>query len=115
MSQIDAQPSLDDRYELERGQVFLTGTQALTRLVIDQQRRDAGAGLRTNAFITGYPGSPLSGLDIVLHGAKAFLKKYVVRHAPAQNEESAAGMLMGTQMLDQHPHPDVDGVNGYWY
>jgi len=117
MSTVDAlrEPSLDDRYELECGQVFLTGTQALTRLVIDQQRRDARAGLKTGSFITGYPGSPLSGLDIVLHGANAFLKKYAIRHEPAQNEESAVGMLMGTQMLDQHPHPDVDGVNGYWY
>ena len=108
-------PSLDDRYELEQGHVFLTGTQALARLIIDQQRRDARAGLRTASFVTGYPGSPLSGLDLVLHGASSFLKKYAVRHAPAQNEESAAGALMGTQMLDQHPHPDVDGVNGYWY
>jgi indolepyruvate ferredoxin oxidoreductase len=117
MSNLDAvrEPSLDERYELEHGRVFLTGTQALARLLIDQQRRDASAGLRTQSFITGYPGSPLSGLDIVLHSANAFLQKHGVRHAPAQNEESAAGMLMGTQMLDQHPHPDVDGVNGYWY
>ena len=66
------EPSLDDRYELERGEVFLTGTQALARLVIEQQRRDTCAGLRTKSFITGYPGSPLSGLDIILHGATSF-------------------------------------------
>ena len=117
MLEIDSrrEPSLDDRYNLERGQVFLTGTQALARLTIDQQRRDGRAGLRTAGYITGYPGSPLSGLDLVLHGASSFLKNFAVRHAPAQNEESAAGALMGTQMLDQHPHPDADGVNGYWY
>ena len=83
------EPSLDDRYELERGQVFLSGIQALTRLMIDQQRRDARDGLRTASFVTGYPGSPLSGLDLVLHSASALLKKYSVHHAPAQNEESA--------------------------
>lgn len=109
------EPSLDDRYELEHGKVFLTGVQALARVVIDQQRRDARAALRTGAFVTGYPGSPLSGFDLVLHNADRLLKKYGVRHAPAQNEESAAGSLMGTQMLDQHPHPEYDGVNGYWY
>ena len=109
------EPSLDDRYELQSGHVFLTGTQALTRVMIDQQRRDVRVGLRTASFVTGYPGSPLSGLDIVLHGAAPLLKKHAVHHQPAQNEESAAGALMGTQMLDQHPHPDVDGVNGYWY
>ena len=107
MLEIDSrcEPSLDDRYNLERGQVFLTGTQALARLTIDQQRRDGRAGLRTAGYITGYPGSPLSGLDLVLHGASSFLKNFAVRHAPAQNEESAAGALMGTQMLDQHRIP----------
>ncbi len=110
-----SEPSLDDRFEIERGKVFLTGTQALARVLIDQQRRDVRSALRTRSFVTGYPGSPLSGLDLVLHNADERLKKYGVRHVPAQNEESAATSLMGTQMLDQHPHPDVDGVNGYWY
>ena len=108
-------PALADRYELEAGRVFLSGIQALVRLPIEQMRRDRRAGLRTQAFITGYPGSPLSGYDIALGQVGEALDKYGIHHLPGQNEELAATTLMGTQMLDEHPHPDVDGVVAYWY
>ncbi|MDP3515484.1 MAG: hypothetical protein Q8S20_22295, partial [Sulfuritalea sp.] len=108
-------PSLADRYELEAGRVFLSGVQALVRLPIEQMRRDRRAGLRTKAFITGYPGSPLSGYDIALRQVGEALDTYGIHHLPGQNEELAATTLMGTQMLDEHPHPDVDGVVAYWY
>ena len=52
--------SLDDKYTLESGTVYLSGIQALVRLPIEQIRRDPGAGLRTGAFISGYEGSPLA-------------------------------------------------------
>ncbi len=107
--------TLADRYELEDGRVFLSGIQALVRLPIEQMRRDRRTGLRTRAFITGYPGSPLGGYDIALGQVQATLDKYGIIHLPGQNEELAATTLMGTQMLDQHPHPDVDGVVAYWY
>ena len=51
--------SLDDRYSLLEGEVLLSGIQALVRLPLDQQRRDAARGLRTAGFISGYRGSPL--------------------------------------------------------
>ena len=107
--------SLADRYELQKGRLFLSGIQALVRLPIEQMRRDRRAGLRTRAFISGYPGSPLGGYDIALGQARASLDKYGVLHLPGQNEELVATTLMGTQMLDEHPHPDVDGVVAYWY
>ncbi|HCP77149.1 MAG TPA: hypothetical protein DIU11_05270, partial [Pusillimonas sp.] len=109
------EPSLDDRYEQEHGAVFLSGIQALVRLPIEQMRRDRRAGLSNRAFITGFPGSPLGGYDIALNQARKMLDKYGVKHLPGQNEELAASTLMGTQMLNEHPHPDVDGVVGYWY
>ena len=95
--------------------MFLSGVQALVRLPIEQMRRDRRAGLRTRAFISGYPGSPLSGYDIALRQAGEALDTYGIHHLPGQNEELAATTLMGTQMLDEHPHPDVDGVVAYWY
>jgi indolepyruvate ferredoxin oxidoreductase len=110
-----AQPLQAERYEAREGRIFLSGIQALVRLPIEQMRRDAAAGLRTRGFISGYPGSPLGGYDLALGQAKEFLERYGVRHVPGQNEEMAASALMGTQMLDVHPHPDVDGVVGYWY
>src|SRR5882757_5309815 len=104
-----------DRYDAANGAVFLSGIQALVRLPIEQMRRDVAAGLNTRAFITGYPGSPLGGYDTALGRASALLARHGVTHLPAQNEELAATVLMGTQMHDTHPHPGVDGVVGYWY
>lgn len=109
------QASLADRYELEDGTVYLSGIQALVRLVVDQKRADARAGLNTGAFITGYPGSPLGGMDGALGQAKPLLDRLGVIHKPAQNEELGATTLMGTQMIDEHPSAGFDGVVGYWY
>ena len=38
--------------------MFLTGTQALVRLLLMQRRRDQAAGLNTAAFVSGYRGDP---------------------------------------------------------
>ena len=65
--------SLDDKYALESGRVFLTGAQALVRLLILQRQRDALAGLNTAGFISGYRGSPLGALDQALWKAQKFL------------------------------------------
>ena len=42
--------TLDDKYELESGRVFLTGAQAFVRLLILQRQRDKLAGLNTGGF-----------------------------------------------------------------
>jgi indolepyruvate ferredoxin oxidoreductase len=110
-----ATPRLDQRYSLLEGSVLLSGVQALVRLPLDHHRRDVAAGLRTRSFISGFPGSPLGGYDLALQHARAFLDEHGVVHVPGQNEELAATALMGTQMLDDHPHADVDGVIGFWY
>lgn len=107
--------SLDARYEADTPQAFLNGNQALIRMMVEQMRSDGEAGLRTKAFVTGYPGSPLGSIDIALRQAKGTLDAHGITHRAAQNEEFAVTMLSGTQMLDEHPHPDVDGVVGYWY
>ena len=48
--------SLDAKYTLERGRVYLSGIQALVRLPFDQHRADRGRGLNTATFISGYRG-----------------------------------------------------------
>ena len=45
--------SLDDKYALDEGRVFLTGTQALVRLTLMQHQRDRAAGLNTAGYVTG--------------------------------------------------------------
>jgi indolepyruvate ferredoxin oxidoreductase len=42
---------LADRYAQTEGRVFMTGTQALLRIVLDQARRDRAAGLNTGGFV----------------------------------------------------------------
>jgi len=43
--------TLDDKYALDAGRVFLTGTQALVRLPMMQRRRDEAAGLNTGCYL----------------------------------------------------------------
>jgi indolepyruvate ferredoxin oxidoreductase len=51
--------TLEDKYDLPQGRVYMTGTQALVRLLLAQKARDAAAGLNTGGFVSGYRGSPL--------------------------------------------------------
>src|SRR3546814_9287886 len=92
--------SLDDKYALDRGRVFLTGTQALVRLPMLQRQRDLAAGLNTAAFVTGYRGSPLGGVDQQMTYARRFLEKHHIRFQPGVNEDLAATAIWGSQQLD---------------
>lgn len=62
--------SLDDKFALERGRVFMTGIQALIRLPMLQRQYDERAGLNTAGFITGYRGSPLGSVPDRREGAQ---------------------------------------------
>ena len=44
---------LDDKYDLDKEQVFITGTQAVVRLTLMQKERDRRVGLDTGGYITG--------------------------------------------------------------
>ena len=107
--------SLDDKYRLEHGRVFLTGMQALARLPMLQHAIDRAAGLHTAGYISGYRGSPLGGLDTALHGADAFLKQHDITFQPGVNEDIAATAIWGTQQLHFFPQPKFDGIFSMWY
>ncbi|QCI67600.1 indolepyruvate ferredoxin oxidoreductase family protein [Phreatobacter stygius] len=106
---------LADRYRSGEGRVFLTGTQALVRLVIDQARRDRAAGLNTAGFVSGYRGSPLGGLDLELWRAKSLIAAHRIEFLPAVNEDLAATAVLGSQQVEGHPGREVEGVFGLWY
>ncbi|MEE8475471.1 MAG: 4Fe-4S binding protein, partial [Myxococcota bacterium] len=108
-------PRLWERYTSTQGRVHLTGLQSLVRLAIDQIRRDARAGRRLGALFSGYPGSPLAGLDSTLRNLAPLLQTTGIRLAPGLNEELAAGAIAGTQLLERFPHSDYDGVLGLWF
>jgi indolepyruvate ferredoxin oxidoreductase len=117
---MDDRPSLDiyelaDRYEREQGRVFLTGTQAIVRIVLDQARRDRASGLNTAGFISGYRGSPLGGIDLELWRIKQQLKAQRIEFLPAVNEDLAATAVLGSQQVETQAGREVDGVFGLWY
>jgi indolepyruvate ferredoxin oxidoreductase len=107
--------TLDDKYVLESGRVYLTGTQALVRLPMMQRQRDLAAGLNTAGYISGYRGSPLGAFDQALWQAKKFIKKHHIEFQPGTNEDLAATALWGTQQIHLYPGARYDGVFGIWY
>ena len=92
--------SLDDKYALESGRVYLTGAQAFVRLLILQRQRDALAGLNTAGFVSGYRGSPLGALDQSLWKAQKFLDRAHIKFQPGLNEDLAATSIWGSQQVN---------------
>src|SRR5215468_2760355 len=107
--------SLDAKYTLERGRVYLSGIQALVRLPLDQHRADRRRGLSTATFISGYRGSPLGGLDQTLERNAKLLSDHHVVFSSGLNEDLAATAVFGSQMAGLFPNPKYDGVLGMWY
>src|ERR1700675_1210496 len=107
--------TLDDKYALQSGRIYLNGVQALVRLPIMQRQRDVASGLDTAGFISGYRGSPLGGYDTALWSAKRFLEKHRIKFQPGVNEDLAATSVWGTQMVNLYDGATADGVFGIWY
>lgn len=107
--------TLDDKYRLERGRVFMTGVQALVRLPLEQRRRDLAAGHNTAGYVTGYRGSPLGAYDQELQRAKALLDEHEIVHRPGVNEDLAATACQGTQQVGLFGESRYDGVFAIWY
>ena len=107
--------SLDDKYSLESGRVYITGTQALVRLPIIQRQRDKSNNLNTAAFISGYRGSPLGMYDKALWDAKKFLKNNDINFNSGLNEDLAATSVWGSQQAGLISKSTKDGIFGIWY
>ncbi|MGY8525841.1 indolepyruvate ferredoxin oxidoreductase family protein [Paracidovorax citrulli] len=106
---------LSDNLTASSGQVFLSGTQALVRVVLEQARLDRNAGLDTAGFVSGYRGSPLGMVDQAMWKAAPLLDAARVRFLPAINEELGATAVLGTQQVENDPQRKVQGVFGLWY
>jgi len=114
MSDLD-EYQISDRYKRDEGRVFLTGVQALARLPLQQLRADRQQGKNTAAFLSGYPGSPLAGLNFEIDNAKALVPELPVIHRPVLNEEHGATAVMGSQLAAEQPDCVYDGIVGLWY
>lgn len=107
--------TLEDKYTLDSGRVYLSGIQALVRLPMIQRRRDLAAGLNTAGFISGYRGSPLGVYDSALWQAKKFLAANEIQFQPGINEDLAVTSVWGSQQVGMFPGAKFDGVFGIWY
>src|SRR5438105_3342124 len=107
--------TLDDKYDLSKSRIFVTGFQALVRLCLMQKERDRRAGLHTAGYVTGYRGSPLGTLDQQFVRARKHLDAYDIRFQAGINEDLAATALWGTQQAELRGEGRFDGVFGLWY
>ncbi|MXN79312.1 indolepyruvate ferredoxin oxidoreductase family protein [Burkholderia sp. 4701] len=97
------------------GRIFVSGQQALVRLMLAQAAADRALGLNTAGFVSGYRGSPLGGIDHELWRAREQLEQAHIRFQPAINEDLAATALIGTQRVESDRTRRYDGVFGMWY
>jgi len=107
--------SLDERYQRQDGMVYLTGIQALVRMLLDRVRHDRTRGLATASYVSGYEGSPLGGYDLELARHPDLLAEYGIVHRPGLNEELAATAVSGSQLASRVGDARNDGVTGVWY
>src|SRR5258708_29067905 len=78
--------SLEERYTRQTGRVFLTGTQALVRILLNQRDRAISDGINSAGFVSGYRGSPLGDVDLELWRAQKFLKYKHIEFTPPVND-----------------------------
>src|SRR5439155_1068467 len=110
-----AKASLEDKYTLERGRVFLTGTQALIRLMLLQRERDARSGLNTAGFVSGYRGSPLGGLGFAM---SRYSGCWIAFKCVTDVVESGASVVVDPERISIREPGDFalppDGLNIRW-
>jgi len=112
---IDSAYRLDNAVSKPEGRLFVSGTQALVRMILMQRLADRRDGIRSAGFISGYRGSPLAGVDTELWRAKPALDQHDIKFLPAVNEDLAATAISGTQRVGGDPNRTVDGVFALWY
>ena len=102
--------SIEDKYKQKNGTVFLTGMQAIIRLVLEKQTADALKGEINQTYFTGYEGSPLGGLDLELvRNLEIMNAEGRTLHQFGINEKTAASAILGTQFAENI------NVDAFWY
>ena len=80
-----------------------------------QKALDRRAGLNTAGFISGYPGSPLGGLDHNFIRARDVFQANDILFQPGLNEDLAATAVWGSQQAEMRGEGRFDGVFALWY
>lgn len=107
--------SLDDKYVVTKGRIYISAIQALVKLPFLQHQLDLKNGLKTAGFISGYRGSPLGGFDKALWAAQKYLDEHHIKFVPGINEDLGATAVWGSQQANLYPGALYDGVFGIWY
>jgi indolepyruvate ferredoxin oxidoreductase len=107
--------SLADKYDLNETRIFVSGPQAVLRLLLTQKELDRRAGLNTAGFISGYRGSPLGGLDLTFFRSRNLLEDHAISFQPGLNEDLAATAIWGAQQAEMRGEGRYDGVFSLWY
>ncbi|MBL8907932.1 MAG: indolepyruvate ferredoxin oxidoreductase family protein [Rhizobiales bacterium] len=107
--------SLDDKYDLTKDRIYISGPQVFVRLMLMQKAIDEAAGLNTAGYVTGYRGSPVGGVDQAFERAQAKLEPMHIKFQPGLNEDLAATALWGSQQAEMRGEGAFDGVFGIWY
>ena len=84
--------ALDDKFDLGKQRIFLSGAQAVIRMLLMQRERDRRAGLNTAGFVSGYRGSPLGGLDQQFWRARS---SSPIRHRLPAGAQRGSHRLLG--------------------
>jgi len=107
--------SLADLYDLSITRLFLTGPQAILRLMLMQSEKDRQAGLDTAGYASGYRGSPVGTVDNQFQAARKVLEPRNIVFQPGLNEDLAATACWGTQQAEMRGEGKHDGVFALWY
>ena len=102
--------ALNDRYTKSDDIVYLTGMQALVRLLIEQCDLDQRQGLNTRAYVSGYRGSPIGAFDSAIWQAGDAVTDRGIHFNPGINEDLAMTAIGGTQHVVVTDKADLDGV-----
>lgn len=106
---------LDDKYDLSKTRLLMSGVHAVVRMTMMQHARDQADGLNTAGYVTGYRGSPVGTLDLHFQRASNFLKDHEVTFEPGINEDLAATAIWGAQQAEMRGEGAYDGVFCIWY
>ena len=87
-----------------RAHRLLSGVDTVCELLVARRSLDERDGLDTATFVSGYPGSPLGGMDLALDRLGDRLAANRIVHRPGLNEELAAAAVWGSQMGGAVPY-----------
>ncbi len=107
--------SLEDKYDLTKERIFISGPQVMVRATLAQKALDRDAGLSTAGYVTGYRGSPVGGVDLAFERASDKLEPEAIKFHPGLNEDLAATAVWGTQQAEMWGEGAYDGVFSIWY